>query len=128
MIRVSFVVPVTLSFAEGLLVFDWMYVVNRQCESREDNRKKQTERDEEYVITKLSHKEQFFSLLNIRTKVKRNKFPMNTALTHKKGNLPQGLCRAEGYLQYHLFFIARAESSRAISDSDTCSASNRTSR
>ena len=60
MIRISFVVPVTLSFAEGLLVFDWMYVVNRQCESREDNRKKQTERDEEYVITKLSHKEQFF--------------------------------------------------------------------
>ena len=51
MIRVSFVVPVTLSFAEGLLEFDWMYVVNRQCESREDHRKKQTEWDEEYVWT-----------------------------------------------------------------------------
>ena len=60
MISVSFVVPVTLSFAEGLLVFDWMYVVNRQCEPREDYCKKETERDEEYVITKLLHKEQFF--------------------------------------------------------------------
>ena len=60
LIRFSFVVPVTLSFAEVLLVFDWMYVVNRQRKSREDNRKKQTEWDEEYVITKLSHKEQLF--------------------------------------------------------------------
>ena len=60
LIRVSFVVPVTLSFAEGLLEFDWMYVVNRQCESREDHRKKQAERDEEYLSTKLLHKEQFF--------------------------------------------------------------------
>ena len=53
LIRLSFVVVVTLRFGERLLVLDWMYVVNRQCESRKDNHEKQTDRDEEYVVTKL---------------------------------------------------------------------------
>ncbi len=73
--RFSFIVTVPLTFAEGLLVFDWMYVMNRQCESREDHRKKQTEWHEEYVTMKLSHKERLFCHnLNIPTQLKRNEF------------------------------------------------------
>lgn len=60
MIRFSFVVPVTFSFVDWLLEIDWMYMMNRQCESGEDHRKKQAERDKENVTTELLHKEQLF--------------------------------------------------------------------
>jgi len=56
LIRFGLIVAVTLRFAQRLLVLDWMYMMYGNCESREDHSKKQTEWNEEFVITKLSHK------------------------------------------------------------------------